>query len=95
MIDPREFAHKQFELAAEFGKFVFDHPEVDERLPDGAFVYFEVAGEADFNLYSRELADRQRNEEGVPVVLVRVKGLAPPQGSRLIEPVIEPAPSAG
>ena len=93
MIDSRDFAQKQFELAAEFGKFVFDHPEIDERLPEGAFIYFEVAGEPDFNRYSRELADRQQREEGVPVVLVRVKGLAPPQGSRLIEPVIEPAPA--
>jgi hypothetical protein len=91
MIDSREFAQKQFELAAEFGKLVFDHPEIDERLPEGAFVYFEIAGEPEFNHYSRELADRQQREEGVPVVVVRVKGLAPSQGSRLIEPVIEPA----
>jgi hypothetical protein len=35
MIDPREFAKKQFELATEFGKYVFVHPEVDERLSDG------------------------------------------------------------
>lgn len=90
MIDPHQFARKQFELTAEFGKFVFDHPEVDERLPDGAYVYFEVAGEAEFNQYSRALAERQRQEDGTPVVLVRIKGLAPPQGSRLIDPVIEP-----
>ncbi len=89
MIDPREFAKKQFELAAEFGKYVFAHPEVDERLPDGAFVYFEIEGEPDFNEYSKELAAKQRREEGVPEVLVRVKGLAPPQQSRLIDPVIE------
>jgi len=89
MIDPREFAKKQFELAAEFGKYVFAHPEVDERLPDGAFVYFEIEGEPDFNEYSKELAAKQRSKEGVPVVLVHVKGLAPPQQSRLIDPVIE------
>ena len=89
MMDPHSFECKQFELTAEFGKYVFDHPEVDERLPDGAHVYFQIAGEEEFNQYSRELAERQRQEEGVPVVLVRIKGLAPPQGSRLIEPVIE------
>lgn len=93
MIDVREFTQKQFELTAEFGKLVFEHPEVDERVPDGAYVYFEIAGEPEFNRYSRELAERHRSEEGVSVVLVRVKGLAPPQGSRLIEPVIEPAPT--
>jgi hypothetical protein len=93
MIDPQEFEKKQWELAAEFGKFVFDHPEVDAVLPEGAHVYFEIAGEPEFNQYSRELAERQRREQGVAVVLVRLKGLAPPQGSRLIDPVIEPTPS--
>lgn len=93
MIDPREFAQRQFELAAEFGKYIFDHPEIDGCLPDGAFVYFEVTDETEFNRYSRELAERQQRTEGVPVVLVRIRGLAPPQGSRLIAPVIEPAPA--
>ena len=49
MIDPHESAQRQLELTAEFGKFVFDHPEIDERLPDGAYVYFEIEGEAEFN----------------------------------------------
>ncbi len=93
MIDLHDFAQKQLELTAEFGKYVFDHPEVDEQLPDGAYVYFEVAGEPEFNEYSRSLAARQREDSGAPVVLVRIQGLAPPQGSRLIAPVIEPAPA--
>jgi len=76
--------------AAEFGKYLFDHPEVDDQLPEGAYVYFEVAGETEFNEYSRSLAGRQSKESGAPVVLVGVQGLAPPQGSRLIAPVIEP-----
>jgi len=62
-------------------------------LPDGAYIYFEVAGEPEFSEYSRSLARRQRKENGAPVVLVRIQGLAPPQGSRLIAPVIEPAPA--
>jgi hypothetical protein len=80
MIDPRAFAEKQLELAAEFGKFVFDHPEVDDHLPDGAVVYFEIDGEPEFNGYSRELADRKQREGSASVVRVRLKGLAPPQG---------------
>jgi Family of unknown function (DUF5647) len=90
MIDPHDFALKQMELTAEFGKFVFDHPEVDDRLLDGAYVYFEIDGEPEFTAYSRDLADRHHREDGVSIVRVRIKGLAPPQGSRLIDPVIEP-----
>jgi hypothetical protein len=89
MIDPHDFARKQLELTAEFGKFLFDHPELEDRVPDGAYVYFEVSGESDFNRFSRDLAER-RQRDGVATLLVRVKGLAPPQGSRLIDPVLEP-----
>jgi hypothetical protein len=93
MINPHDFAQKQLELTAEFGKYLFDHPEVDDTLPDGALVYFEVAGESEFNQYSLSLAEKQRRETGAPIVLVRIQGLAPPQRSRLIAPVIEPAPA--
>jgi len=93
MIDVHDFAKKQLELTVEFGKYVFDNPEADEQLPDGAYVYFELAGEPEFNEYSRSLAESQRKQGGAPVVLVRIQGLAPPQGSRLIAPVIEPAPA--
>lgn len=90
MMDANLFASKQFELAAEFGKYVFDHPEIDDVLPDGAHVYFQIDGEDEFNRYSRDLARTKRRDDEVPVVLVRIKGLAPLQGSRLIDPVIEP-----
>jgi hypothetical protein len=91
MMDPKLFADKQLELATEFAQYVADHPEVDDLLPEKSHLCFEIEGEAEFNRSSRDWAERQRREEGVPVVLVRIKGLAPPQGSRLIDPVIEPA----
>ena len=93
MIHPHEFARRQMELTAEFSQYVADHPEVDETLPAESYIYYEMAGEDEFNRYSRELAEKQLREEGLPIVRVRVKGLAPRQGSRLIEPVIEPSPA--
>jgi hypothetical protein len=91
MMSPFDFAKKQMELTAEFAQYVVDHPDVDDLLPPQSFIYFEVVGEEEFNRYSRELADKQLREEGLPLVCVRIKGLAPPHGSRLIDPVIEPA----
>jgi len=91
MMDPDQLADKHLELAGEFAQYIADHPEVDDLLPEKSHVYFEIDGEAEFNRYSKDLAERQGHQEGVPVVLVRIKGLAPPHGSRLIDPVIEPA----
>jgi Family of unknown function (DUF5647) len=87
MIDPDRFARCQMELAAEFAKYLLAHPEADESIPEGAYVYFEVQGDPEFSDYSRELAQR-REREGLPVICVRTKGLAPAQGSRLLEPEI-------
>ena len=93
MITLHDFADKQFELAAEFAQYVAEHPEVDHLLPERAQIFFEVDDDPEFNRYSRDMAERQSCEEGVSLVRVRVKGLAPPQGSRLIDPVIEPSPA--
>ncbi len=90
MIQSQEFAQRQLQLTAEFGKYVIDHPEVDDLLPPESYIYFEVAGEEEFNQFGRQLAEKRLREAGSPVICVRVKGLAPPQGSRLIDPVIEP-----
>ncbi len=94
MIDPYDFAQKQTELTTEFARYLLDHPEVDESLPEDSYVYFEVSGDSAFNQYSRELALRRQREDGMEIVCVRVRGLAPPQGSRLIDPQILPAANA-
>jgi hypothetical protein len=89
MMDAEQFADKQMELAAEFAKFVFDHPEVDERIPSGAYVYFHLRGEQAFNRFGKRLAEKMAQKNEVPVVLVRINGLARREGSRMVEPFIE------
>ena len=88
MIDAETFARRQMELTAEFAKYVMEHPDVDETLPEDSYIYFEVDGEREFNEYSRQLAQRREQEDGMATVCVRTRGLAPPQGSRLIDPQI-------
>ena len=93
MIDLEDFARKQMELTSEFAKYTMERPEVDEMLPEDSYVYFEIEGEPGFNEYSRKLAERREREDGMATVCVRVKGLAPPQGSRLIDPQIVSTPT--
>ena len=90
MIDPEEFARLQMELTVEFAKYVMAHAEVDTSLPEDSYVFFQVDGQTEFNTYSQKLAERREREDGRVAVCVRLKGLAPPQGSRLIDPVIVP-----
>lgn len=37
------------ELTGEFAQYVVDHAEVDRQLPEQSYIYFEVAGEDEFN----------------------------------------------
>jgi hypothetical protein len=93
MIDPEDFAQRQMELTAEFARYVLDHPDIDDSLPEDAYIYFEVDGQTEFNEYSQQLARRREREEGVVAVCVKSKGLEPPQGSRLIDPQIVASPN--
>lgn len=94
MIDPEAFAQRQMELTAEFARYVLENPEVDEELPEDSYIYFEIDGETEFNEYSRQLGERRERDEGMNAVCIRLKGLAPRQGSRLIDPQIVPSSSA-
>ncbi|HXG11085.1 MAG TPA: DUF5647 family protein [Gemmataceae bacterium] len=64
MIDSRDFAERQLELTAAFGKYVIAHPEVDDMLPPESHIYFEVAGEDEFNRYSRQLPRSHSGNKG-------------------------------
>ncbi|MBI5570696.1 MAG: hypothetical protein HY914_12190 [Desulfomonile tiedjei] len=83
----RGYETKQAILVTEFDRYVMEHPEFADRIPQGAQVVILVEGDEEFNGWARELARRQR-EQGQPVVYVHVKGLRPVH-SRLEEPVIQ------
>ena len=49
MVDPAAFAQRQMELSTEFAKYLIEHPEVDESLPDDSYIYFQIDSDAEFN----------------------------------------------
>jgi len=67
---------KNAELVTEFDRYVREHPEFADQIPDNALVAMLVEGDADFNRWSQEGAKRQA-EKGQPIVYVRIKRLGP------------------
>ena len=63
-------------LVTEFDRYVRDHPELAEGIPEGALVALQVEGDDAFNDWSRQTATRQR-ELGQPVVHVTIRKLKP------------------
>ncbi|MBI2472359.1 MAG: hypothetical protein HYV59_14145 [Planctomycetes bacterium] len=84
MIDVLEKRHAV--LVAEFDRYVIEHPEFAAKIPQNVQIVLQVEGDNEYNSWSRQLADKQR-ESGQIVVYVRVKGLKPAK-SRLIKPEV-------
>jgi hypothetical protein len=84
MIDVLEKKHGI--LVTEFDRYVVEHPEFAEKIPQNAQIVLQVEGDDEYNRWSRELADRQR-EPDQAVIYIKIKGLKPVT-SRLIEPEV-------
>ena len=80
----------QRSLSGEFSKYVLEHPGLDEQIPDGAEIVFQIKDNPDFNRWAREVA-KSLHEDKRPVIIVEIERLAPPTPtpSRLIDPHVE------
>jgi hypothetical protein len=70
------FEQKNAELITEFDRYVREHPDFAERIPDNALVALLVEGDEEFNRWSQEGAKRQ-SEKGQPILYVKVKRIRP------------------
>lgn len=70
------FELRNAELVSEFDRYVREHPEWTDRIPDNALVALFLEGDDEFNKWSREGALKQA-EEGQPIVYVKIKRLEP------------------
>ena len=63
------------QLSTEFDLYLLDHPEVADKIPDGALMVLLPEFDKDLAKRNRILAAKMR-EKGQPVVYVKVKGIA-------------------
>ena len=83
----RGFAYKNLALGVEFDKYLVEHPEIVDRIPNRSTVV--LLPEYDRELYKANLRLAEKIiAKGEKVVFVRIKKLAPPK-SRIIRPRIE------
>ena len=88
----KEWRHKNLALGVEFDKYLVQHPEILDKIPDKSTMFF--LPEYDRELYTANLKLAKKSiSNGEKVVFVRIKKLAPLK-SRIIRPRIEYAESA-
>ncbi len=81
----KEFADKSLTLSFEFDRYLVNHPEMAEKIPAGASIFFEVEDDTEFTEREFELAEKLK-EKKEPFIIVKVEKLLSPFESRLVNP---------
>ena len=76
MIDKKRFVEKNSMLVKEFDKYILEHPEFANQLPDNALVVMQIDGDEAFNQWARETAPLVV-EKDTSVVYVTITELKP------------------
>jgi hypothetical protein len=71
-MNTQEMFFKNQEISTEFDLYLLDHPEVADRIPDGALVVFLPEFDRSLAKKNRAVAAKLK-EKGQPVVYVKVK----------------------
>jgi len=84
-----EIVQKNLTLSTEFSRYLLEHPEFAESLPDKAYVVLLPKDDPELYRNNLETARRYHEQEEKdadrPVVYIEVEALAP-QRSRLVSP---------
>ena len=63
-------------LGIELDRYMREHPEFSERIPQNAHIVLLLRGDKEFNEWSTNLAKKQA-EKDQPIVYVTIKKMAP------------------
>ncbi len=63
-------------LGIEFDRYIREHPEFAEDIPDNAQVILLLEGDDDYNEWSAHIGKEQA-EKGQPIVYISIKKMAP------------------
>ncbi len=77
-------------LSFEFSRYLFDHPELETQIPEGAYVVLLPEDDPELCEHNRQAGEWDR-APGQAVVYIRLGSLLPQQGSRLRHVRIEPS----
>jgi hypothetical protein len=87
-VNEGKLIEKNISLSIEFSKYIFEHPELEDKIPKGAQVVLLPEYDEELSAYNLMIAEKQR-EEGRPVVYVRIEKLLTPRLSRVSKAELE------
>ncbi len=76
MTDKERFIEQNSKLVREFDRYILEHPEFAEQIPDNALVVMQIEGDKEFNHWVRETATKNL-EQNQPLVHITITELKP------------------
>jgi hypothetical protein len=76
MNDRNSFVEKNTMLVREFDRYILEHPEFTEKIPDNALVVMQIVGDDEFNKWARKTGQSVVEKDN-PIVYVTVTELKP------------------
>ena len=67
MNNRNRFVDKNIMLVREFDRYVLEHPEFAEKIPDNALVVMQITGDDEFNEWAKRTAQSmaEKNNRGL------------------------------
>lgn len=78
----KEMIERNIELSAEFSRYLFEHPELEEKIPIGAEIILLPEFDQELKEYNLKLGRDIESEDG-KVVYVAIKNMRPKLLSRI------------
>lgn len=71
-----KFTDKNTILVREFDRYILEHPEFADKIPENALVVMQVEGDEEFNNWARETALSVADKDA-PIVYITITELKP------------------
>ena len=77
-----EFIQKNIEQSTEFSRYIFEHPEIEKKIPTDSEIVFLPEYDNELKDFNLKLG-KGLESEGQKVVYIKIQHLRPPRISRL------------
>ena len=76
MTSKKAFAEKNSVLVKEFDRYILEHPEFADQLPDNSLVVMQIEGDDEFNHWAKQAA-KEAAEKDTPVAYITITEIKP------------------
>jgi len=76
MLGEKAFKEKNSMIIREFDRYIIEHPEFAEQIPDNSLLVMQIEGDTEFNEWAKESASKIA-EKDQPIVYITITELKP------------------